>query len=109
MLHKLLRAYSNATGIPFDLAKMRLKYGGGEWVEVPVERVKLAEFMAHPPYQGDYLEVGRSQMWGGELIPSLVYVKSEAAYTKDEETALIEYVVAQCIAVDADIDFMEGM
>jgi hypothetical protein len=109
LLHRLIRAYSAASGIPFDLAKMRLKYESGPWVEVPLERDRLAHFMAHPPYPGDYLELGRGRMHEGEVVPVLAYIKSEASYTKDEETTLIEYVIAQCIAVDADIEFMEGM
>ena len=108
LLHKLLRAWSNASGIPFDRAKMRLKYEGGEWVEVPIEPDKLRQFIAHPPFPGDYLEVGK-RMYQQQEVTTLVFVKSEAAYSKEEETALIDYVVGRCAEIDADIAFMEGM
>jgi hypothetical protein len=108
LLHKLVRAYSNASGIPFDIAKSRLKYEYGEWMEAPLDRRELAHFIAHPPYPGDFLEVGRGRMHEGEVVPVIVFLKSEAAYTKDEETEFIEFVIAQCIAADADLSFMES-
>jgi len=60
------------------------------------------------PFQGDFLEVGEA-MYGGEAVTRLVYLKSEAAYSKDEETRFIDYVVSRCIESDADVEFMEGM
>ena len=108
LLHKLIRSYSNATGVPFDRAKVQFKYEFGEWVEIPMDRVELARFISHPPYPGDYLEVAQSRMVSGERVPVIVYLKSEAAYTKDEETQFIEHVISRCIAVDADIEFLEG-
>lgn len=107
LLHKLVRAYSNATGVPFDRAKMQFKYEFGEWVEVPMGRAALARFIASPPYPGDYTEVGQKRIIGGETVPVIVYIKSEAAYTKDEETDLIEFIISKCIAADADLDFLE--
>jgi hypothetical protein len=109
LVHKLIRSFSDASGIPFDIAKVRLKYEFGEWMEAPLDRVELARFMAHPPYPGDYLEVGRNRMHEGAVVPVIVYLKSEAAFTKDEETGFIDFVVSQCIRADADIDFMEGV
>jgi len=108
LLHKLVRAYSNASGVPFDWAKMSFKYKFGEWVEVPLDRVELARFMANPPYPGDYIELGQSRMIEGSPAPVIAYVKSEAAYTKDEESEFIEFLIAQCIAADADLSFMES-
>lgn len=107
LLHKLVRSYSNATGVPFDRAKMQFKYEFGEWTEVPLDRVELARFIAHPPYPGDYLEVGKKRMVEGEPVPVIVYVKSEAAYTKEEEGGLIDFATSKCIAADADLSFME--
>ena len=108
LLHKLLRAFSDASGIPFDRAKMRMKYEGGEWVDVPVSADKLRQFISHPPWAGDYLEIGTG-MHDGNQVARIVYVKSEAEYTKEEETRLIEYVISRCIEADADLDFMEAM
>lgn len=107
LLHKLVRAYSNASGLPFDIAKNRLKYEFGEWMEAPLDRAELSKFIAHPPYPGDFLEVGRGRMYQNQVVPVIVFLKSEAAYTKDEETAFIEYVISQCHGADADLSFME--
>lgn len=106
LLHKLVRAFSDASGIPFDIAKVRLKYEFGEWMEAPMDPEELRRFIAHPPYPGDFLELGAKRMHDGALASVIVFLKSEAAFTKDEETGFIDFVVSQCIRADADIEFM---
>lgn len=99
LLHKLIHAFSDASGIPFDRAKMRLKFEHGLWIDIPLQPEKLKEFMTRPPWAGAYLDVGNR----------LVYVKSESELAKKEEAEFIDYVVSRCIEADADIDFMEAM
>ena len=99
LLHKLIRSYSLALGYDYDWAKCELKYKYGVWEPVPMD---LTEWKP-PTYQGQFFE-----MYEGTPHHSIVYMKSESAYTKDEESHLVDMTVIRCREVGADIEWMEG-
>ena len=93
LFHKLNAAYARAQALDPAVTKVELKYWFGAWVPYPFDEV--------PEWPGRFVEIESDQC--------IVYLKSESAYTKQEETALIEGVIGRCIDVGADIRFMEDM
>jgi len=98
LLHKAIHAYAQATGYDFEWAKLELKYKYGEWEAVPLDITNWSP----PDYAGAFYE-----MYEGTQHHCIVFMKSEAAYTKDEECRLIDAVVARCYDAGADMRWHE--
>lgn len=96
LLHKLIAAYAKEVGEDPAHAKIVLKYWYGPSVRYPFSEV--------PEWPGRFVELDRPYV----DEPVIAYIKSEAAYNKQEERALIDAVHARCIDVDADLRWMEG-
>jgi hypothetical protein len=99
LLHALLQAYARQTGTALPDVKLIMKYRHGVWVPVSdvTPDVKL-------PWRGQPV-----WMFAGTSHEAFIVLKSEADYTKDEEAALIDGVVQDCIESGIDIDdIMEG-
>ena len=94
LLHKLIAAYAHAVGEDPAHAKVVFKYWYGESVAYPFE--------TPPEWPGRFVQLDLPYADG----PVIVYLKSEAAYSKAEERALIDAVHARCIDVDADLHWM---
>lgn len=97
LLHKLIAAYSRAIGEDPAVSKVILKYYYGESLRYPFDEV--------PEWPGRFVELAPPYV----DEPVIVYLKSEAAYSKAEERTLIDAVHARCIDVDADLSWMEGV
>ena len=79
------------------MTKVELKYWHGTWILFPFED-------GPPEWPGQFYE-----LWEGHPEHCIVYMKSESAYDKTEESALIEGAIQKCGEVGADISFMEEM
>lgn len=103
LLHKLIHWYAQATGYDIAWAKVELKYHYGEWEPVPLDLTGWSP----PDYPGAFFE-----MYEGTAHHCIVFLKSEAAYTKGEEARFIDVVVARCYEAGADMrwyeDYMEA-
>lgn len=98
LLHKAIRAYAHAVGYDIDWAKAELKYKHGLFEPVPMD---LTEWTP-PEWAGAFFE-----MYEGTPHHTIVFMKSEAALTKDEEAGFIDYVVNRCYGVGADMRWFE--
>ena len=94
MLHKLIRDYAHEVGYDYEFAKAELKYRYGEWVPVPLD---LTDWEP-PAWAGAFFE-----MYPGTVHHTIVFMKSESEYTKEEERRLIDGTVSRCLEVGADI------
>ena len=96
LLHKLIASYAKAQGDGFDYAKVILKWQYGEWIAYPFDDI--------PEWPGRFVE-----LFGGTPDHQIVYMKSESAYDKAEETRLIDGALIACMEAGADLSWMEGM
>lgn len=98
LLHKAIAAYADACGYDRQWAKLELKMKYGQWEPVPLDLTGWEP----PGYPGAFYEV-----YEGTLHHQIVFMKSEAAYTKGEEARLIDAVVARCYEAGADMRWYE--
>lgn len=97
LFHKLNAAYARAVGEDPEETKVQLKYWHGPWVPYPFgDEV--------PEWPGRFVE-----LWEGSADWCIVYLKSESAYDKAEETRLIDGALIKCMEVGADLSWMEDM
>lgn len=98
LLHALIRAYATQQGLSAPTVKLMMKYRHGVWLPYP--------FDGDPPsWRGQFLNV-----YPGGAREEIVYLKSESEYTKGEESALVDGVIADCYESQVDIDdIMDGV
>ena len=107
LLHKAIRSYCDATGEPFDLIKIKWKFHIGAYVTVPVDPDKLREWKP-PEWEGAFVATSEAVVYRGRAIPAIVFVKSEAAFTREEEARVIDHAIEECQRVDADLGWVES-
>lgn len=98
LLHKLIACYAREQGEDPAWTKVVFKAWYGASVPYPFPDGKP------PEWPGAFVEVGPP--WMDEV--QILYLKSEAAYSRDEESALIDAVLGRCIDVGADLTWMTG-
>ena len=103
-LHKIIRAYSDATGEPFELVKLKWKFFIGAYVAVPLDITTWKP----PEWAGQFVTTSEVQIYHHKQIPVITFLKSEAAYSKDEEARLLKHAIDECERVDADLSWLEG-
>lgn len=96
VFHKLNGAYATALAMDPEWTKATLKYWYGTWVPYPFPDDVM------PEWPGRFVE-----LFEGTPDHSIVYLKSETAYSKDEETRLVAGAKSACIDIGADIDWIE--
>lgn len=93
--HMLCGAYARVSGLAAAKVKVLFKYSYGVWVEFP--------FQGPPPeWPGAFVV-----MYKGLPTEQTIYLKSEAAYTKAEENALIEGVKVEAFDMGINFDQFE--
>jgi len=101
LLHKLIASYAAAVQESPAWCKVILKFQFGPWERFPFDG-------APPEWPGRFWELSPDATNGLVDDTIFVYLKSESAYTKPEERAMIDAVLAQCIAADADLSWYGG-
>ncbi len=96
--HKLCASFSLASGTTAANAKVLFKHSYGVWLDFPFKGRPA------PEWPGQFVE-----MYIGTPAHVLLYMKSEGAYTKREETRLIEGARIECYDIGADLSWMEDM
>ena len=98
LFHKLNAAYARAQAEDPEETKILLKYWHGPWVAYPFEDHQV------PEWPGRFVELF-------EHTPDwcIVYLKSESAYNKAEESQLVDGALVKCMEVGADLSWMEDM
>ena len=100
LLHSLIGAYARFHRESLDAVKIRWKVDLGYYL--PADKMLSGE-IAFPSWRGMFYDLHRVYP---ELYPelSIVFLRSEASYTKPMETEFIEYAVEQCRVDDIDIE-----
>lgn len=96
MLHAIIGEWSRQMGEDFETAKIMAKFRHGVWVTWGA--MTLPEWPGKP-----------AVIYPDQQNEQWVYMKSESAYTVDEEKQLIEGVITECHEGKVDIDrILEG-
>lgn len=95
LAHKLIGAYAREQAIDFEYAKALMKWRHGPWVSFPFPGGEV------PEWPGRFFE-----LFEGTPDHCIVYMKSESAYTKGEETQLINGVMSDCMEAQIDLSWM---
>ena len=96
LLHKAIHSYANAVGYDHDWAKVELKFKHGLFESVPLDLTGWEP----PPWAGEFHE-----MYPGSPNHGIVFVKSEAALSKNEEAKFIDFVIGRAVEVGADLNW----
>lgn len=72
-----------------------MKWRHGQWVDYPFADNQT------PEWPGRFFE-----LFEGTPDHCIIYAKSESAYTKAEESRLINGIIADCNAAQIDLDWM---
>jgi len=95
LLHKLVATWATEMGESAAHAKIVFKYAYGVWVPFPFEGPV-------PDWPGQF-----AVMYEGTQSEVTVYMKSESAYDKDEEQALVEGTKAECFDAGIDLEWLK--
>jgi hypothetical protein len=96
LFHKLVAAYATVLGEDPEETKVMMKYWFGHWEPYPFDEL--------PDWPGRFVE-----LFEGSPDWCIVYMKSESAYTKQEETRLVDGTIARCIEAGVDLSWMEEL
>jgi len=96
LLHKIIAHVAASLGYDVAYLKVELKLRYGPWLGYPLKVV--------PEWPGKFV----AEDWAYDITGyPAVFLKSEAAYTKDEETRLMDGVIAYANENQVDLDWME--